>query len=203
MPKRLRPKSPLRYFIFYKPYDVVSQFSPLGRYKTLSDFGPFPKDVYPVGRLDVDSEGLLLLTNDTAVNHRLIDPKFKHVREYLAQVEAIPNDSELESLRNGVALGEKKTLPAMVEILGAEPMLPIRVPPIRFRKNAPTAWLRLRIHEGKNRQVRRMTAAVGHPTLRLVRTKIEFLDLTDLEPGGHRRLTNAEVARLKKMLGSS
>ncbi len=203
MPRRVERKLPLRYILFHKPYGVVSQFSPLTNHKTLSDFGPFPKGVYPVGRLDADSEGLLLLTNDNAVKQKLVDPRFGHPREYLAQVEEIPAESDLETLRNGILLDKRRTLPAEVEFVNSEPSLPARTPPIRFRINIPTAWIRLRLHEGKNRQIRRMTASIGHPTLRLVRTKIDFLKLTDLGPGEHRDLTSAEVARLKMVVGPS
>ncbi len=203
MPEHIKRKTPPSYILFYKPYGVVSQFSPLGDHKTLSDFGPFPRDVYPVGRLDADSEGLLLLTNDNAVKHRLIDPAFGHSREYLAQVENIPDETDLKCLKDGIVLDGKKTLPAEFQVLRTVPALPPRIPPVRFRKSVPTAWIRLRLREGRNRQIRRMTAAVGHPTLRLVRTKVDFLDLGNLQPGEHRKLTDAEVSQLKKALNPS
>lgn len=199
----LRKTSPFRYILFYKPYGVVSQFIFLGSHKALKDFGPFPPNVYPVGRLDADSEGLLLLTDDDNVKHRLIDPKFRHPREYLAQVENTPDESKLEKLRAGIVLGGRKTLPADVKILTSEPNLPARVPPIRYRKSVPTAWIQLRLREGMNHQVRRMTAAVGHPTLRLVRTGIGFLSLNDLRPGEYRELSKVEISQLKTLLRSA
>ena len=194
-------RKPLHYFLFNKPYGVVSQFTPLGTHKSLKDFGPFPHDVYPVGRLDADSEGLLLLTNDDTLKHRLTDPKYGHSRIYLAQVENIPTESELYLLRRGVTLAGIKSLPLEAEVLSKEPDLPSRAVPIRYRKNVPTSWIRITLHEGKNRQVRRMTAAIGHPTLRLVRTGIDFLELAGLQPGEHRPLTAPELNRLRISAG--
>jgi 23S rRNA pseudouridine2457 synthase len=152
--------------------------------------------VYPVGRLDRDSEGLLLLTDDGRLAHRLTDPRFEHPRTYLVQVERVPAPEALEALRRGVVLNDGPTRPAEVELLDEPPALPDRPVPIRFRKNVPTAWLRLTIREGRNRQVRRMTAAVGHPTLRLVRVAIGPIVLDDLRPGQWRDLTPDECVAI-------
>ncbi|MFM6189394.1 pseudouridine synthase [Planktothrix sp.] len=192
-----------RYLLFYKPYDVLSQFTnedPTTPRQTLKDFISIPT-VYPVGRLDRDSEGLLLLTNDNFVKHRLIDPKFAHPRTYWVQVERIPDETALKQLRQGVQLSDYRTKPAQVKLLLTEPSLPPREPPIRFRKTVPTAWLELTLTEGRNRQVRRMTAAVGFPTLRLVRVAIANLTLNPLEPGQWRDLTEMELKKLMQILG--
>ena len=183
-----------RYIAFHKPYGVVSQFS--GDRETLGRFVPV-KNVYPVGRLDHDSEGLLLLTDDGALQHRLSNPKFEHPRTYWVQVERIPGESELRRLREGVTIQGYRTRPAQVHLLEKEPALPPRNPPIRFRKTVPTAWLEIVLCEGRNRQVRRMTAAVGHPTLRLVRVAIGDLQLEGIAPGEWRDLTPAEIASFK------
>jgi 23S rRNA pseudouridine2457 synthase len=184
---------PDRFLLFYKPYDVLSQFTPEpgSSAQTLKDYILVP-DVYPVGRLDRDSEGLLLLTNNGRIQHQLTDPRFQHPRTYWAQVERIPTSEALQSLSQGVVIQGYRTRPARVQILAAEPDLPPRDPPIRFRKNVPTSWLELTLTEGKNRQVRRMTAAVGFPTLRLIRVAIGQLRLADLQPGEWRELTSAE-----------
>lgn len=160
---------PRRYLALFKPYDVLCQFTDAEARPTLKDYLPIP-GVYPVGRLDRDSEGLLLLTDDGPLAHRLTDPRFEHPRTYLVQVERIPDPAALQSLRRGVVLADGMTRPAEVELLVSEPSLPARPVPIRFRKNVPTAWLRLTLREGRNRQIRRMTAALGFPTLPLVRT---------------------------------
>jgi 23S rRNA pseudouridine2457 synthase len=193
----------LRYVLFNKPDGVLCQFTDAmhpsnreGR-KTLADYGPFPRDVYPVGRLDFDSEGLVLLTNDGPLKHRLLDPKFSHPRTYLVQVERIPSGESLEKLRHGVIIEERRTLPAKARLLTDEPDVPPRSMPIRFRKSVPTAWLELTLHEGKNRQVRKMTAAVGHPTLRLVRIGIANLFVGDLRPGEKRELAPDEITGLR------
>jgi 23S rRNA pseudouridine2457 synthase len=187
-----------RDILFYKPYGVLSQFTDNGlpevKRQTLKDYITVP-DVYPVGRLDWDSEGLMLLTNDGRLQHRLSDPKFEHTRTYWVQVERIPDQMALQRLRDGLKIQDYQTRPAQVQILSAEPLLPPREPPIRFRKNVPTAWLELTLTEGKNRQVRRMTAAVGFPTLRLVRVAIAHLCLTGLQPGEWRDLTATELQR--------
>ena len=190
-----------RYYLLYKPYDVLCQFTDsLGR-KTLKDFGPFPKDVYSVGRLDIDSEGLLLLTNDSGVNHRLTGPEFEHPRTYLVQVEQNPSLEALAQLERGVVIQGEKTKPVQVRLLENEPHIFPRTPGIRYRKNIPTAWIELTLREGRNRQVRKMTAAVGHPTLRLVRTKIGELTLGNLMPGEALQLTEDEGERLRKYAG--
>ncbi len=171
---------------------MLCQFSDKEGRPTLSDLGKFPKDVYPVGRLDFDSEGLVLLTNDNELKHKLLEPKFKHPRTYLTQVERIPDAEAIDKLRSGVIIDGKKTLPAKVKLLSEEPDLPPRSVPIRFRKNIPTAWLEITIYEGRNRQVRKMTATVGRPTLRLVRIKIGDLELGDLKPGEFREINFSE-----------
>jgi 23S rRNA pseudouridine2457 synthase len=184
-----------RTIAFFKPYDVLSQFSDAVGRITLKVFVPIA-GVYPVGRLDRDSEGLLLLSDDGRLAHRLTDPRFEHPKTYLVQVERIPEDAALEAIRRGVVLNEGRTRPAEVELLAKPPALPERSVPIRFRKNVPTAWLRLTIREGRNRQVRRMTAAVGHPALRLVRIAVGPIQLGDLAPGHWRELTAAECGAL-------
>jgi 23S rRNA pseudouridine2457 synthase len=182
-----------RYLVFFKPFDVLSQFTDETAVDrlTLKAFIPVP-DVYPVGRLDRDSEGLLLLTSDGGFQHRLTDPKFSHPRTYWVQVERIPDEVALQKLRSGVKIQDYKTRPAQVRLLDTEPDLPPRDPPIRFRKTIPTAWIEMTLTEGKNRQVRRMTAAVGFPTLRLVRVAIGQLRLQGLQPGEWRDLTPEE-----------
>ena len=186
--------------IFYKPCGVLSQFTPDGSANTpLSAFG-LPKGVYPVGRLDADSEGMLLLSDDKALPDALLNPKWGHLREYLVQVEREPSDQALEQLRRGVPIKGYQTLPAVVARV-PEPDLPPRDPPIRFRKNVPTVWLSIQLREGKNRQVRRMTAAVGHPTLRLVRVAIGQLSLRQsplatLGPGQYVELNPAQTKLL-------
>jgi 23S rRNA pseudouridine2457 synthase len=186
---------PSRYILFYKPYGVVSQFSGEGR--TLKDYIPV-KNVYCAGRLDHDSEGLLLLTDDGALQHRLTDPEFEHPRSYWAQVERVPEEQSLRRLREGVVIQGYRTRPAKVRLLDHEPALPPREPPIRFRKNVPTAWLELALTEGRNRQVRRMTAAIGHPTLRLVRVAIGELGLEGLKPGEWRDVSQDELRNLRQ-----
>ncbi|NJO77801.1 MAG: pseudouridine synthase [Cyanobacteria bacterium RM1_2_2] len=189
-----------RFLLFHKPYNVLSQFSesvlPDGtHHQTLKDYISVP-EVYPVGRLDRDSEGLMLLTNNGQVQHRLTDPKFQHPRTYWVQVERIPDAQSLQQLRQGVLIQAYRTRPAQVRLL-PEPDLPPRDPPIRFRKSVPTAWLELTLIEGKNRQVRRMTAAIGFPTLRLVRVAIGNLRLDNLAAGQWRDLTTTELRLLR------
>jgi 23S rRNA pseudouridine2457 synthase len=186
----------LRYVAFFKPYDVLTQFTDDAGRPTLKHYIPI-EGVYAVGRLDRDSEGLLLLTNDGALSHRLTDPRFEHPKTYLVQVERTPGEEALQALRDGVDLNDGRTRPAEFELLDDEPDLPDRPVPIRFRKNIPTAWLRLVIREGRNRQVRRMTAAVGHPTLRLVRIGIGPIGLGDLQPGQWRDLSESELKSLR------
>ncbi|MBN8561874.1 MAG: pseudouridine synthase [Leptolyngbya sp. UWPOB_LEPTO1] len=186
------------HLLFYKPYNVLSQFtddSPNPR-STLKDFIPVT-NVYAVGRLDQDSEGLMLLTDNGQLQHRLSDPKFEHSKTYWVQVENIPTDEAIAQLRKGVKIKDYLTRPAIVDRL-PEPDLPDRDPPIRFRKNIPTAWLEITLTEGRNRQVRRMTAAVGFPTLRLVRVAIGKLRLTGLSPGEWRELTPDELSYLRQ-----
>ena len=191
------------YIVFNKPYGVLSQFTDAAGRRTLNDFGPFPKDVYPVGRLDADSEGLLLVTNDNETKHHLLEPRYGHTRKYIAQVERIPTRDALARLKSGVVIEGKKTKEAAVHKLEQEPDVPPREVPIRFRKNAPTSWLEITLTEGQNRQVRKMTAAVGHPTLRLLRVAQGPLTLAGLKPGEHRHLTKTEVRLLLESLGSS
>ncbi len=173
----------------HKPYGVLSQFTPEpgSRWQTLAGFG-LPKNVYPLGRLDADSEGLLLLSDEPGLNSRLLDPRHAHRREYWAQVEGTPGDDALARLASGVALDGRRTLPARAWRLDPQPNLPPRVPPIRVRKHVPDTWIALELVEGRNRQVRRMTAAVGHPTLRLLRVRIGAFLLGDLAAGTWREV---------------
>jgi 23S rRNA pseudouridine2457 synthase len=185
----------VRTIAFNKPYGVLPCFTdPDGR-PTLADYIAL-SGVYAAGRLDLDSEGLLLLTSDGTLAHHITDPQHKLPKLYLAQVERIPNEEALEQLRKGVLLNGKQTRPAEVRLLADHPQLPDRPVPIRFRKNVPTAWVEITLREGLNRQVRRMTAAVGHPTLRLVRVAIGPIALGDLPPGQWRDLTSGEIAQI-------
>ncbi len=171
---------------FNKPYGVLSQFTPEGRWQGLRDYLDLP-GFYAAGRLDADSEGLLLLTSNGALQARIADPRHKMEKTYWAQVEGIPSAQALQQLAQGVLLNDGPTRPARARLLPAEPPLAPRDPPIRQRQHIPTAWLELVIREGRNRQVRRMTAAVGHPTLRLVRVAIGPYQLGDLAPGAWAR----------------
>lgn len=177
---------------------MLSQFSDQEGRKTLKELYAFPRDVYPVGRLDADSEGLLLLTNDTSLTDLLLNPVNKHKREYLVQVEGIPDEDHIEPLKKGIVLRGVKLKPADVKII-PEPMLPPRIPPIRYRKNVTESWLSITLTEGKNRQVRRMTAAIGFPTLRLVRLRIENISLEGMKPGEVCPLSDAEINQLIKI----
>lgn len=176
------------YILFYKPFQVLSQFSEEGDKKTLAHFfDGIEKNIYPVGRLDYDSEGLLLLTNDTRLNQQLLHPESAHQKTYYVQVEGIPSKEMLQQLATGVNISvngkSHKTAPAKVSVIAAPENIPERNPPIRFRKNIPTSWLALSISEGKNRQVRKMTAAVGLPTLRLLRYAIGSVAISNMQPG--------------------
>lgn len=185
------------YFIIYKPYLVQSQFSPVEGKQTLADFFDIPKDVYPVGRLDHDSEGLLILTNDKQLNHRLLHPSFQHEREYWVQVDGAITTEAIKELTTGVTIsidGKKhRTSPCDVSLFSHEPKVPARNPPIRFRKEIPAPWIRMVLTEGKNRQVRRMTANVGFPTLRLIRYRIEGITIDGLQPGDLVTLTRQQL----------
>jgi 23S rRNA pseudouridine2457 synthase len=181
-----------RYFVMYKPYMVLSQFSdPVGGKATLGDIYPFPKDVYPVGRLDEDSEGLLLLTNNPKANALLLGQNVE--KEYWVQVEGVPDTTALAHLRRGVPLRINKkaftTAPAKASLIEPAPTLPPRNPPIRVRASIPDSWISITIKEGKNRQVRRMTAAVGFPTLRLVRVRMGNLRIEGLQSGEVREVS--------------
>lgn len=177
----------------HKPYGVLSQFTPEpgSRWRTLADFGLPPK-VYPLGRLDADSEGLLLLSDEPGLNSRLLEPAAGHRREYWVQVEGLPEAPALRQLAQGVTIGGHRTRPCTVRRLEPPPDVPPREPPVRVRKTVPDCWLSLELTEGKNRQVRRMTAAVGHPTLRLLRVRIGRFELGGLAPGSWRELTPVE-----------
>lgn len=184
--------------VFFKPYGVLSHFTDQAGQTTLADYIDVP-GVYAAGRLDKDSEGLLLLTDDGRLAHRITSPRHKLAKSYLVQVERLPDEAALEALRQGVIIEGARTLPAQVELLPEEPVLPPRSVPIRYRKNVPTAWLKIALMEGRNRQVRHMTAAVGYPTLRLVRTAIGPISLGDLAPGQWRELSAGEVKSLRML----
>ena len=193
-----------RYILLHKPFGYLSQFTPeTPGQKTLADLGPFPAEVYPVGRLDQDSEGLLLLSNDNKLNAKLLDPRNAHWRTYWVQVEGAPTVEALAPLQNGVDIRINKktylTIPARAKLLSPQPVVAERNPPIRFRANIPETWLELSLQEGKNRQVRRMCAKVGFPVLRLIRVSIETLALDDLAVGAHRELTKEETYRTLKL----
>lgn len=190
---------------FHKPFGVLSQFTPDGsRNRTLAEFG-FPNRVYPIGRLDADSEGLLLLSDEAALNERLLHPRRAHEREYWAQVERIPTSESLQTLSRGVVIQGRTSLPCRAWLLDPQPRVAVadameeaapsiapRNPPIRFRKSVTDCWIGLELIEGKNRQVRRMTAAIGHPTLRLIRVRIGAFELGNLAPGQWRQLDSRE-----------
>jgi 23S rRNA pseudouridine2457 synthase len=181
---------------FHKPYGVLSQFqSDDARHRTLAGFG-LPPRVYPIGRLDADSEGLLLLSDEAALNERLLHPRHAHAREYWVEVEGLPAPTAVRDLERGVVVQGRRTLPCRARLIDPAPSIAPRVPPIRMRKSIPTAWIAIELVEGKNRQVRRMTAAVGHPTLRLLRVRIGAFALSDLAVGEWRELTAADRARV-------
>ena len=184
------------YYILYKPFQVLSQFSPQEGKATLKDIAPLAADIYPIGRLDFDSEGLIFLTNDRRLTHRLLDPVFAHEREYWVQVEGTAGYDALRQLESGVTItidGKPyKTRPAKARPIAAPP-LPERDPPIRFRAHIPTSWISLTLTEGKNRQVRKMTAAVGFPTLRLVRYRILNITIDGMRPGEMREIRKEDI----------
>lgn len=189
---------------FHKPYGVLSQFTPDGSpNRPLAEFG-LPKGVYPIGRLDADSEGLLLLSDEAGLNERLLHPRHEHGRVYWAQVERIPDTGALAALARGVVIQGRRTLRCRAWLLDPQPEVPPRDPPIRYRKNVKDCWIGLELVEGRNRQVRRMTAAVGHPTLRLMRVRIGGLDLgaLQLQPGQWKELNAADRRRVEVKEGS-
>jgi len=188
-----------KYFVVYKPFNVLSQFSSQEGKKTLKDFFHVPRDIYPVGRLDYDSEGLLILTNDKLLNHHLLNPALAHEREYWVQVEGNITDVAIVQLQEGVDINNdgkifrtKKCTAKKIK----SPVVAPRHPPIRIRKNIPDSWIKLIITEGKNRQIRKMTAKVGFPTLRLIRYRIEKITVENLQPGEMRMLTQGEMYTL-------
>ncbi len=183
-----------RYFLLHKPYGVLCQFTDAQNRPCLKDYFPIP-EMYVSGRLDLDSEGLLLLSNDGVLQNRITTPQKKLWKTYWVQVEGIPDDKALQALQNGVVIEEKKTLPAQAKLL-KNLNLPDREPPIRQRKNIPTSWLEMQIHEGRNRQVRKMTAAVKFPTLRLIRYSIGSFTLENLACGQWRELDHKEISAL-------
>lgn len=188
-----------RYYVISKPYGYLSQFTKeVPDHKVLSDLFQFPKDVYPVGRLDRDSEGLLLLTNDKRMNKDLLDPNSKKKKTYWVQVEGIPSNSDLDTLRNGrlsIRINKKdhKCAPAKLRLLGDTVEMPDRNPPIRERENIPTYWVQIELTEGKNRQVRKMFAKIGYPVLRLIRVKIGGIAIDGMQIGDVRELTKIEA----------
>ena len=181
---------------FNKPFGVLSQFtSDDSKHRTLADFA-FPKHVYAIGRLDAESEGLLLLSDEPYLNKKILTPEHAHSRTYWAQVERIPTRESLAKLEPGIVIGGRRTLPCRAWMLDPQPFVPPRDPPIRFRKNVPDSWIGISLIEGKNHQVRRMTAAIGHPTLRLIRVRIGELDLAGIPSGQWRELSIGERARV-------
>ena len=181
-----------RYILFHKPYNVLSQFTPEDGARALCEFD-LPADVYAAGRLDKDSEGLLLLTNDGLLIEKLLNPKNDKPKTYWVLVERVPTEEELTRMRNGLKIEDYLTKSCLVKILDPQPELPPRDPPVRFRKTVQDVWIEITITEGKNRQIRKMTAAIGHPTLRLIRKKIGQLELGDLPIGHWREINKVDV----------
>lgn len=185
-------KSMPQYVVFHKPYGVLSQFTPEDGARSLAEFG-LPAGIYPAGRLDKDSEGLLLLTDDGPLIERLLNPRNQKPKTYWALVERVPTPEALQRMREGLRIEDYVTRPCEVQLLAPQPQLPPREPPVRLRKNVQDVWLEVSLVEGKNRQVRKMTAAIGHPTLRLVRQSIASLQLADLAPGDWRSVQRADI----------
>lgn len=181
-----------KYILFHKPFNVLSQFTSEDGARSLSEFN-LPPHIYAAGRLDKDSEGLLLLTDDGPLIEKLLNPKNQKVKTYWALVERLPTEESLQKMRQGLKIEDYITLPCEVKILDPQPLVPPRVPPVRIRKSIQDYWLEIKIVEGKNRQVRKMTAAIGHPTLRLMRKKLLNLHLDGLEPGEWKEISRDEI----------
>lgn len=182
-----------RYILFHKPYNVLSQFTPEDGARALSEFN-LPAGVYAAGRLDKDSEGLLLLTNDGIMIEKLLNPKNDKPKTYWVLVERVPTEEELDRMRAGLKIEDYLTSRCKVSILDPQPEVPPRDPPVRLRKTVQDVWIEMTITEGKNRQIRKMTAAIGHPTLRLIRKKIGNLDLGDLAEGAWKEISMSEIS---------
>lgn len=181
-----------RYILFHKPYNVLSQFTPEGGAKSLADFN-LPPGVYAAGRLDKDSEGLLLLTNDGPLIEKLLNPRNEKPKTYWVLVERLPTETELQKLRTGLKIEDYLTRPCEARLLSPAPEVPPRDPPVRLRKTVDDYWLEMTIIEGKNRQIRKMTAAINHPTLRLIRKKIGHLELGELSPGSWKEIAREDI----------
>ena len=196
--------SELKYYVMYKPFNVLNQFTKeRPEHITLANFLHVDKDIYPVGRLDKDSEGLVLLTNDKTINSQLLDPAFGHSRTYLVQVDGDITPEAIEKASGGVSIkldsGLYTTKPCIIKKMSKAPALPERNPPVRFRKLIPTSWIKIELKEGKNRQIRRMMAAIGFPVLRLVRVQLEDLRLGKLQPGEYQEYPSKEIFKLLKI----
>ncbi len=191
-----------KYYIIYKPFQVLCQFTSEDNKKTLADFFSLSREVYPVGRLDYDSEGLLILTDDKKLNSLLLSPLYNHEREYYVQVEGEITNESIDKLCSGVNIKTKSgnyfTKKCSVTKLKS-PNVPERLPPVRYRKSVPDSWIRIILTEGKNRQVRKMTASVGYPTLRLIRNRIELISLNKMVPGELKKLSQQELYNLLKI----
>lgn len=182
----------MKYILFHKPYNVLSQFTPEDGARCLSEFN-LPKDVYAAGRLDKDSEGLLLLTDDGVMIEKLLNPKNDKPKTYWVLVERVPSEEALQKMQSGLKIEDYLTKPCKVKILDPQPEVPPRDPPVRFRKTVQDIWIEVTLTEGKNRQVRKMTAAIGHPTLRLIRKKIGDMEMGELQPGEWKEITKEDV----------